>query len=368
MLALIIIIDVTVMLTALIFAVTPYITRRTECFGVSVPESEYENELFRGMRRSHAVLSTCIGVVSAIITSLLFMVYGEDAIWIVSVIFIELGALFLVYYMFHRRVARYKQNAGWEDNASTRVYVPLTGKGGGIDSKMPSPLWFFLYGAVIIAGIAVTWFAYGKLPDMIPVHFDISGTATRYAEKSLASVLYMPATQIFIAVIFWFTYIMVIKAKRMIDPENPEESAARLAAFRAAWCFFAIFGGLLLVASLGVLNIAIIGLMPVQLATVVLLAVTIAIVAWTMYLAFKYGQGGSRLDKDRSKGTALNPLDDDRRWIAGILYFNREDPSLFVEKRFGVGFTMNLARPAIWGIFLAILAACVGLTLFATKI
>jgi hypothetical protein len=37
--------------------------------------------------------------------------------------------------------------------------------------------------------------------------------------------------------------------------------------------------------------------------------------------------------------------DDDRHYKFGIIYYNKNDPSLFVEKRIGIGATLNLARP-----------------------
>ena len=43
-------------------------------------------------------------------------------------------------------------------------------------------------------------------------------------------------------------------------------------------------------------------------------------------------------------------VDDDERWKLGVFYFNPEDPSLFLPERFGVGWTMNWARPAVWAI------------------
>ena len=42
--------------------------------------------------------------------------------------------------------------------------------------------------------------------------------------------------------------------------------------------------------------------------------------------------------------------EDDRHWLAGTIYFNRDDPRLLVTKRLGLGFgrTLNLARPISW--------------------
>ncbi|MCX4751012.1 DUF5808 domain-containing protein [Kitasatospora sp. NBC_01287] len=38
--------------------------------------------------------------------------------------------------------------------------------------------------------------------------------------------------------------------------------------------------------------------------------------------------------------------DDDRYWRAGgLFYVNRQDPSLLVAKRFGIGWTVNFGNP-----------------------
>ena len=54
---------------------------------------------------------------------------------------------------------------------------------------------------------------------------------------------------------------------------------------------------------------------------------------------------------------------EDRHWKAGFLYVNSSDPALFVEKRFGIGYTLNFGRPASWVLLAAVLLvpAAVGL-------
>lgn len=47
---------------------------------------------------------------------------------------------------------------------------------------------------------------------------------------------------------------------------------------------------------------------------------------------------------------------DDRHWKWGMVYINRADPALLVEKRFGVGWTLNLGRPVCWVLLLSLLA------------
>jgi uncharacterized membrane protein len=51
----------------------------------------------------------------------------------------------------------------------------------------------------------------------------------------------------------------------------------------------------------------------------------------------------------------------DRHWKAGLVYHNPDDPAVWIEKRFGFGYTLNFARSGAWWF----LAAVVGLPLLA---
>jgi uncharacterized membrane protein len=38
--------------------------------------------------------------------------------------------------------------------------------------------------------------------------------------------------------------------------------------------------------------------------------------------------------------------DDERNWLGGVVYYNRDDPDVLVPKRYGWGWTVNFAHPA----------------------
>jgi len=62
------------------------------------------------------------------------------------------------------------------------------------------------------------------------------------------------------------------------------------------------------------------------------------------------------------------PLGDrtaDEHWKMGLIYFNPDDPALFIEKRFGIGYTMNMARPVVWLVLAALLVLPLSLLLLA---
>jgi uncharacterized membrane protein len=89
--------------------------------------------------------------------------------------------------------------------------------------------------------------------------------------------------------------------------------------------------------------------LPIWLPVLVMFACVVGVVVW----AFK-------------KITAPTPVGDetpeprsDAYWKAGVLYWNPDDPAIFVAKRVGIGYTMNFANKWSWitlaGLLLALL-------------
>lgn len=55
----------------------------------------------------------------------------------------------------------------------------------------------------------------------------------------------------------------------------------------------------------------------------------------------------------------------DEAWKLGLVYYNPDDPALWLEKRFGVGYTLNFARPMAWVIIAAILGGSAAIVVWA---
>jgi uncharacterized membrane protein len=93
------------------------------------------------------------------------------------------------------------------------------------------------------------------------------------------------------------------------------------------------------------------GLLPLGFVFVLVVIVVLA----------RLGQGGSRLATARASSTpSAVPVGDrtlDRYWKLGIFYFNPDDSAIFVEKRFGLGYSLNFARPTTWFIMALLLLA-----------
>ena len=59
-------------------------------------------------------------------------------------------------------------------------------------------------------------------------------------------------------------------------------------------------------------------------------------------------------EKDTADSAPVGDRTPDVCWKLGIFYFNPDDPALFVEKRFGIGWTVNFANSKLVLVFGAI--------------
>ena len=82
----------------------------------------------------------------------------------------------------------------------------------------------------------------------------------------------------------------------------------------------------------------------------------------SIFIFVRYGQSGWRVGNGTTNERIPGDGMPDSKWIWGIFYFNRDDPSLMVERRIGLGITFNFAHPASWLILGAIIAIPIGLT------
>jgi uncharacterized membrane protein len=91
------------------------------------------------------------------------------------------------------------------------------------------------------------------------------------------------------------------------------------------------------------------------------LVFTVIIIVLGLIIAMRTGQGGARLP-NASPGDRLA----DRYWRLGVLYVNREDPALIVERRYGFGWTLNFGNPLSWLVVAALAAIAVVSVLIPT--
>lgn len=342
----------------------PYWTRKTESFGVSIPEEVYVQSNIKQMRKTYAWSASVLAIILTAILAWLGSGMSENKIagLYTAMIFIFLAASFALYLFFHGKMKKLKeQNPDW-----MRKQQKITVNTQFRHQKLTySNYWFVIHLAVSFATMIFTLLHYDDIPARFPTQYDFNGEVTSWSTKSYRSVMLMPILQIYLTLLMLFINVVIAKAKQQVSSANPEESLQKNIVFRRRWSLFTILTGLALILILTVPQLSLFYQIDSKLQLYVPILFTLVICIGAIVLSITTGQGGSRV---RSVVSTVNgdliDRDDDQHWKLGVFYFNRNDPAIFLEKRFGVGWTNNWAHPLSWIILAAIIFLATGLPLF----
>jgi uncharacterized membrane protein len=187
-------------------------------------------------------------------------------------------------------------------------------------------------------------------PDPIPLHYGLSGIPDRFTVKNPGALLIILFPQVLLLLIFALSYLITRNAKRQIDAAEAETSRQQGRRFRRIISASLIFGGLLLGLYLGALEICMLLNVGYKLILGSAIGLLILIGTGVALMMFAVGQGGSRIRIHTGEPSDRGEInhDEDRYWKLGQFYCNPKDPAIFVEKRFGVGYTVNIASPGGW--------------------
>jgi len=214
--------------------------------------------------------------------------------------------------------------------------------------------WLWALPAVIVIAVSIAagvWW-YPHMPDQLAMHYNAEGVVDRSAAKSVASAFGLVFLQAGITALIVGAVAISFRAKADVDPAAPEESARRHRVVLGA-----IARGLLVLAACT--NVALLlaswatwsGANLRPLAVLVPVLAGLAALLGSVVVSARQVRGPAT-----GEATGVVHHDDDAHWKGGVFYVNRDDPSLFVPKRFGIGWTVNFASPKAL-LFLLALAA-----------
>ncbi len=336
-------------------AVVPWLMRRRECFAVTIPETAQRDPRIMAMKRRYAAVMMALTVVCTVLVAGVLLVLGEQGAnkhpvlltgAIVVGVTVPIAASFALMLHYRKQITALKHAQGWKAESAHAAAVIA-------DIELPSaiPLWWnLLYLPVIAltAGVAIVGYPY--MPDMIPMHSDFAGNVTDWAEKSPGVAAFPVLVQLFMAVVFVFSHWSITRSKAPISPDRPTASAYAYGVFARSQSIFLLASGLLISTVLGlVFDLSALDVIGMDVCIVIILAAVAPVLIGAVAISVVYGQAGSRVFARLEDKDGL-PADDDEHWKLGIFYFNRDDASLFLPERFGIGWTINLGRPAAWAV------------------
>lgn len=322
-------------INALGFCFIPALSRRDIFFANTVPSDFREEPIAREtlFRYRLMIAGGFLATLVAVQT-----ISAPSQRLLIPVTFAQLGVSMAAWSWAHRRIRPYAI-------APTAVRVAsLTPR----DLSYPGSIVAITGPFVILAVAALFVYAnWDAIPDRFPTHWNASGTPDRWETKTIRSV-YRPLVMgvIIIAVTQLQTWFLLRRTRQIATGQSGE----------AEWRFKRRTAGY------GVLSTYVMAVLFSYFATRKLVTTDAGLgwgfwalmgtivamsIGFTVWMAF-VGQGGQRRVPAAEGSPVLGDASPDRAWIAGIFYFNPQDPAIFVEKRMGLGWTLNYGNKWAW--------------------
>lgn len=346
-----------ILLIAVLFHYLPDITRRDIFFAITVdPAFRASSEARRILRRFRIAM----WINSAIAIGIVYAGAAAENEWIPMV-----GVLWQVASMLPAFLSARKQTMPHAVTTATRREATLAprSKGGAVFALLQ------LGPFAILAGVALYLKAnWERIPERFPVHWGTNGEPNGWSTRSLSGV-YGPLLMALIVCVL----LMALSYAIMIWTRHVWASGPRARSeskFRHGQLGVLLLVEYFVAATLcGVPLLALrhnVNEMPgagtIIVGTFIFVLAIVAVLIYT-------GQGGARQDKaaageDAKLAQVVGDRTPDQCWKAGMFYVNPDDPALLVEKRFGIGYTLNFGRPAAW----LLIAATIGVAVAAALI
>ena len=181
---------------------------------------------------------------------------------------------------------------------------------------------------------------YKNMPDTIITHWGAGGKPDGYSEKSILNVFFINFIDISMVLLFAVIGVGSIAGNTYIDNENLEENRIKVIKYLngIGYSFLALTLSIQSITT----TIPIFMVQEKNIPMWLTLGSCILPIFIVVPVIYFYLMLSSIKPKSRNIYTVEN---DDEKWIYGFIYYNKEDPKLMVEKRLGMGWSINMARP-----------------------
>lgn len=345
--------------TTIIQAFLPKFLKSSEVFGVFIPDTHVDDQRIGRMKKSYTQMLLIAGnamILGYLFWALLSHPKEEHTVFVgVALQFLTLFTSMVLYARNHVKLIRLKKEEQWGAGQKERKVVDLQFR----EQLKMLPNIYFIVPIIVNAGLWIYGLSqYDTLPNPIPTHWGPNGKADAFSEKTWLSVSALPLMVLFIQSMLLFFNATMKQSGAKIQVRHKNRSREQQLAFRkySSWLLFLVLVTVTLL--MGYLQLTIIhgDLFSSTYTMFAPPAFVLIIFGSVMYYTVKIGQSGTRIEVEQMdmQTEGVIDIDDDRHWKFGLFYVNKEDPSLMVEKRFGVGWTMNFGHAGSW-VFLAFL-------------
>jgi uncharacterized membrane protein len=321
------ILTATILMLGLFFHLIPRLRKRNLYFGVTVTEEFRESEEGRAIARDFQVL-TWAGTILAVAVAQIAFSRQRMLLWGLTPE-IPVALAVIAWVRAWRRTRRHMSPPTGVRSVDL-LEKPRATKSQVLALVLP------LVGPAGAAGWL--WSRYSELPARYPAHRGGAGHANRYVAKSPLAVFASPLIS-FATLLFVLAVALAIcfGSRRGSSGEQAGWAARfrrlNLAMLTTIMWLVSIMTSIVSVAPLlpdGTLG----WMMPVATGALLLAIIVFAV----------------RLIRMSTEPTGGSDATSDACWTGGAIYYNPDDPALMVERRDGIGYTINFGNRLSWAL------------------
>lgn len=332
-------------MTLVLQIIVPFIVRETIVFGVTVPDQNIKHPALANVKKRYAQIVGGTGVVFLIVMIISYNLLTSESIqgmFLLGCLWSMLTVSMGLYWVYHQKISALKRQEQWGVNLKQVRAVDLTARSR--DEMLP---WSFFAVPLVISGFLIiyTILHYDQMPANIGVHWGPSGEADAWKSKTYLTAISLPLVMLMMQFMMWGITDSIKSSAIKIAVNRKEESLEDQLKTRKFMSWQILLVSYAITVLLTVLQLSnIYPSMTVGYKLLPLFVLFLAVVVGSL-LIYVVKKRKYRVRYEKNIDSQVMDVDEDRYWKGGLIYMNRQDPSVFVEKRFGVGWTMNLANP-----------------------
>ena len=343
-------------LILILFLVSYFINRLSNngiFFGVRFPieylQERELNKLDKSYKKIMASLFLLLFLIINVVSFRINVLDDEAMGWLIgSMVVVSLIASNMIFIIYYFKTKNLKGEKGWTYKGKNLVVTDTTFRKPKKDEKfkpIDSKLFLLLLMFPIIMFL-LTVFKYNSLPQVMEIPNSTFGVFNTETLRGKLIMFQGPLTQFFIGIIMYVVSLVMNNSRVDLNSGSIEETVRRKKKFRrvsSIMIFVMAFQIMLMFSAIQCSILLNFDITIINYIFIICLFFTIFIF---MVLFIKIGQGGRNLQKFSEKDELYK--DDDDKWILGGCYYNKNDPAWMVEKRTGIGWTVNFANPKSW--------------------
>lgn len=317
-------------------------------FGVRVPEEFKNDEDIKKLEKEYKKIYILSILPTIFIINFLLYLYFKVYIFISLILFlIVLTNLPLL--IFWKRMLDLKKEKKWDKLGKNIVVVDTSIRKPknkkeiqGIKNKT------FLFLLIVpIITLIITFISYDRIPDVFPTHYNGKGIPDSFAIKNSFSgfiyLILLPIIQALMILFFMVINKFAINGKTDINSGSIREIREQRKVFKKYNSIFLFLLALEMIILFSFIQFCMIYGWSINIINGISLTIIFASIIIFTIVTYKIGQGGKNIKVSNAEKEIYR--DDDKYWILGSFYYNKKDPSLFIEKRIGIGWDVNIGNP-----------------------